>query len=82
MSVQNNISLAKYLSNHKWIISKLLLQTFEELYLHTSSNLIKFDAPFIEVGWHRSRGNWMEKAYNVSKGEWITLILIEINTFV
>ena len=75
-------SLAEYLSNDKWIISKLLLQTIEEFYLHSPSNLVKFDAPFIEIGWHRARGNWLEKAYLASKGEWIGVMLIEIDTFI
>jgi hypothetical protein len=56
-------SLVRYLSNHKWFIARILLQTLEELYLHTSEELIKFDAPFIEVSFKREHGNWMEKAY-------------------
>ena len=80
--MSHNNSLARYLSNHKWIISRILLQTFEELYLHTAENLIRFDAPFLEVSWKREQGNWMEKAYAVSHGEWVTCLLIEVNTFV
>ena len=73
--------LAGYLSNHKWIIARIMLQTFEELYLHTSNNCIRFDAPFIEVSYKREQGNWMERAYNLSR-DYVGVLLIEINCYI
>ena len=66
-------SLGEYLSNDRWIISKLLLQTIEEWYSKTSANLLKFDIPFMEINWNY--GRWMEVAFRISKGEWIGVLL-------
>ena len=70
--------LAKFLANPKWVMSRFLLQTFEELYLHTSENIVRFDILFAEI----SAKNWLEKGYTLSNGELIGLYLIEIDTFI
>ena len=46
--------LAKFLANPKWVMSRMLLQTLEELYEHTSDNLVRFDILFAEI----SAKNW------------------------
>jgi hypothetical protein len=70
--------LAKFLANPKWVMSRMLLQTFEELYEHTSDNLVRFDILFAEI----SAKNWQKKAYELSNGEMIGLYLIEIDVFI
>lgn len=70
-------SLAKFLTS-KWILARLLMQTFEELYLKTPLELIWFDIPFAEI----PVKNWLERAYYLSKGELISLILIDIDMFI
>jgi hypothetical protein len=70
--------LAKFIANQKWVMSRMLLQTFEILYEHTSDNIVRFDILFAEI----SVKNWQRKAWELSDGRLIGLYLIEIDVFI